>query len=164
MARRPNAPCRLWYSAKRRNDVDRHLELIGVTVRDDVGEDAPCRGFVHVLGILSLEQGDHRAEGLADDLRDQLQRVLGAGAETHQRHVRSLARSGTGHFFDVDLACDHLVPECCDELGDAFESLTLLVRDQHSEDAPLGLAGSVRGTVRLVSHRAGVVAPEAAIS
>ena len=58
-------------------DVDRALQLVGAAV-DDVREDAALGGLVDVGGIVRVEDRDHRAGGLAHDLRDQLQRVLRA--------------------------------------------------------------------------------------
>ena len=86
-ARRPNAPCRLWYSAEAlERDVDRALQLVRCAV-DDVGEDTALRGLVDVRRVVGVEDRDHGAGRLADDLGDQLQRVLGARPEPDQRDV-----------------------------------------------------------------------------
>ena len=49
----------------------------GVAV-DDVGEDAALGRLADVRGVVGVEERDHRAGRLADDLGDQLERVLGA--------------------------------------------------------------------------------------
>src|SRR4029078_11774497 len=55
-------------------DLDRALELVGVAV-DDVGEDPAAGGLPDVVGVSYLEECDHRAGGLVDDLADQVERV-----------------------------------------------------------------------------------------
>ena len=80
-----------------------------------------------------MEQCDHRAGGLADDLRDQLEGVLRAQPETHERHVRLFPRGHRTDLFHVDLASDHIVPKARHDLRQQFEPLALLVRDQDAE-------------------------------
>jgi hypothetical protein len=71
------------------HDLDRALELLRLPV-GDVGEHAAARRLFDELRVLRLEQSDHRAGRLVHDLRDQLQRVLGALAQADQRHVGPL--------------------------------------------------------------------------
>ena len=81
-ARRPNAPSRLWYSAKRRRAIsDRALQMLPVTVCD-VAEHTTLRRFAYKVGVTVSEKGDHRAGSLMHDLRDVLQRVLRALTKT----------------------------------------------------------------------------------
>jgi hypothetical protein len=120
-------------------DVDRALQLLGGGV-DDVGEDAPLGSLVDVGRVLRREQRNYRAEGLADDLGDQIESVLGVEAEPHQRDIRSLPGRHRADLLDVDLAGNHLVPEPGHNLGQQFEALALLVRDQDTEIAGLLLS------------------------
>ena len=113
-------------------DVDRALQLLGVGV-DDVGEHAPLRGLVDVGGIVGREQRDHRAGGLVHDLRDQLERVLGAQPEPDQGDVGALPRGHGADLSDVDLAGDHLMAEAGHDLGEQLEPVPPLVRDQDAE-------------------------------
>ncbi len=110
-------------------DVDRALEL-GRGVLDDVRKHAPLGGLVHVGGILGRQQCDHRAGRLADDLGDQVEGMLGVQTQSHQCDVGPLSGCHGADFLDVDLTCDHLVPEPGHDLGEQFEPLALLVRDQ----------------------------------
>ena len=91
-------------------DVDRALKLLSVPVHD-VGEDAALGRFVHILGILRGQQRDHGAGRLTDDLRDQIERVLGAQPESDERDVGTFALGHGTDFLDVDLARNHLVAE-----------------------------------------------------
>jgi hypothetical protein len=70
-------------------DVDRALQFLRRTV-DDVCEDTALCGFVDVRGVAGVEDRDHRTGSLADDLRDQLQRVDRAFAEPDQGNVGML--------------------------------------------------------------------------
>jgi len=71
--------------------------------------------------------------GLADDLRYQLQRMLGVQAEPDQRDIGPLSGGHRPDLFHVDLAGDHLVPEPGHDLGKQLEPLPLLVRDQYPQ-------------------------------
>jgi hypothetical protein len=113
-------------------DRERALQLLGwVAAIDDVGEDAARRGLVGVLGILCREERDHRTRSVSDDLRDRLERVLRARAEPDERDVWVLASGRRPDVPDVDLACNHLVAEPGDHLGELLEPIPPLVRDQH---------------------------------
>ena len=113
-------------------DVDRALQLLRTAV-DDVGEDSALGSLVDVGGVLGREQRDHRAGCLADDLRDQLERMLGVQSEPDQSDIRPLPRGHRPDLLDVDLARDHLVAEAGHDLGEQFEPLPLLVRDQDTQ-------------------------------
>jgi hypothetical protein len=120
-------------------DVDRALQLLGAAV-DNVGEDAALGGLVHVRRVLRREQRDHRTRRLADDLRDQLERVLGVQAETNKRDVRPLPGGHRADLLDVDLSRDHLVTEPGNDLGEQLKPLPLLIRDQDTQMADLVLS------------------------
>jgi len=113
-------------------DVDRTLQLFGVGV-DEVRENAAFCSLVDVRGIPGREQRDHRAGGFVDDLRDQLERVLGAQAEANQRHIGSLPRSHRTDLPDLDLTGDHVMAELGDDLCEQLEPVTSLIRDQDTE-------------------------------
>ena len=68
-----------------------------------------------------------------DDLRDQLERVFGGEAESHERDVGPLSRGDRADLSDFDLARDHLVPEPGDHLGEQLEPIAPLVRDQDTQ-------------------------------
>ncbi len=68
-----------------------------------------------------------------DDLRDQLERVLGAQAEPDQGDVGANPRGRGADFSDVDLARDHLVAETGHDLGEQLQAVPPLVRDQDAE-------------------------------
>ena len=143
-ARRPNAPLEvLKFSEALQRDVDGALQLLGVGV-DDVGEDAAPGRLVDVGGIPGREQGDHRAGRRVDDLRDQLERMLGAQPKTDERDVGVLPRSHRADLLDVDLAGDHLVTETSHDLGEQLEPVPSLVRDQDAEGRDLRIAQQLR--------------------
>ena len=56
------------------------------------------------------ESSDHRAGDLADDLRDQFERVLGMQAQPDESDIWALSRGYRSDLRHLDLACDHLVP------------------------------------------------------
>jgi len=70
-----------------------------------------------------VEEHDQRAGCLADDLVDQIERVLGALAETDERDVGPLARGDRSDVLDFDLPCDYLVIEGDDRRGDERETV-----------------------------------------
>ena len=75
-ARRPNAPCEIVKLRKAaQDDVDRALPVLDVVVAD-VCEDAALRRLSDEAGVRGVQQDDDRAGGFADDLVDQIQRVL----------------------------------------------------------------------------------------
>ncbi len=113
-------------------DVESALQLLGRGVHD-VGEDAPPRRLAHVGRVLHGQQGDHRAGGLADDLGDQLERVIRGQAEADESHVGMLACGDRGDLAHVDLTRDHLVAEPGHNLGEQLEPVAPLVRDQDAK-------------------------------
>jgi hypothetical protein len=93
---------------------------------------------VDVARISSREQCDHRTRRLVDDLLDQLECVLGAEPEPHERDVRVLARGDGAHLGDLDLARDDLVAEGGDHSGEELEAVPALVRDEDAKVRELG--------------------------
>jgi hypothetical protein len=77
-----------------------------------------------------VEEGDYRAGGFADDLVDQIKRVLGAGAESNERDVGPFAGGHGPHVLDVDLSRDHLVTERDDHRRYQSKPVVALVGDQ----------------------------------
>jgi hypothetical protein len=106
------------------------------------------------FGILLLEQGDHWTGGLADDLADQLERVIGTGAQTDQGDVGALPGGHLCDMLDVNLASDYLVTERDDYLGKQFEPLPLFVRDQ---DAQVFICARQRAAVALGGDPGGML-------
>lgn len=122
-------------------DVDRALQLVGGGV-DEIGEDAALGRFADVGRVLGGQERDHGAARLADDLLDQLERVLRGETEPDQGDVGSLPRGHCGDCRDVGLAGDHLVPEPRDDLGEQLEPVPPLVRDQDAQGHWLGFVSS----------------------
>ena len=79
------------------------------------------------------EQGDHRASGFADDLLDQLERVLGRETEPDERDIGPFSRGHGTDLVDVDLARDHDVPKPGDDLGEQVQPVAPLVRNQDTQ-------------------------------
>ena len=73
------------------------------------------------------------------DLRDQLQCVLGAEPEPDEGDVGVLPRGHRADFSDVDLAGDRLMAETGHDLGEQLETVSSLVRDQHTQVRDLSL-------------------------
>ena len=86
------------------------MQLLFVAV-DDVGEDTALGGLVDEVLVPRVEKEDDRAGGVADDLLDQLERMLGAFTEADERDVRVLFAGELGDLVDVELLSDHLVAE-----------------------------------------------------
>ena len=53
-----------------------------------MGEDAALGGLLDEVGIARVEEGDHGAGGFANDLVDQVERVLRALSKADERDVR----------------------------------------------------------------------------
>ena len=68
-----------------------------------------------------------------DDLRDQVERVLGAQPEPDQGDIGTLPRRHRADLSDVDLARDHLVAETGHDRGEQLEPVSPLVRDQDAK-------------------------------
>jgi hypothetical protein len=79
-----------------------------------------------------VEEGDHRARGLVDDLLDQAESVLGALAEADERDVGPLPRGHRADVGDRDLGSDHLVAESGDDRHDEGERVASLVGDENA--------------------------------
>ena len=88
-----------------------------------------------------MQDRDHRARGLGDDLADQPERMLRGQAEADECHVRVLAGSDRRDLADVDLARDDFMPEPDHDLGKKFQPVAPLIGDQDAQ--PLRLV-SVR--------------------
>ena len=123
-------------------DVDRRLELVLVGL-DDVGEDAALGGFVDEVLVSCVEDEDDRAGGVADDLLDQLERVLGALAEPDERDVGMFLAGQLDDLLDVQFLPDDLVAERAGDLGDGLGPLGALVGDEYVQQR------AIRALVRL---------------
>ena len=113
-------------------DVDRALQLLRGGVHE-VGEDSSFGRLPDISRILRREQRNHGTAGFADDLLDQLERVLRGEAEPYECDVRVLSRRHCSHCRDVDFSSDHLVPEPTDDLGEQLQAVAPLVRDQDAQ-------------------------------
>jgi hypothetical protein len=75
IARRPKAPSRSWYSAKRRRTMSiGALPVLGVGI-GDVGEHSAFGCLLDEVGVGRMDEGDDRARGLVHDLFDQVERA-----------------------------------------------------------------------------------------
>ena len=92
---------------------------------------------MHVLRILRGQQRNYGAGGLANDLGDQFEGVLGAQAEADERHVRTFSLGDSTDFLDIDLARDHLVAERRNDLRKQLEPVAPLVCDQDAQMLPV---------------------------
>ena len=89
-----------------------------------------------------MEQDDHRAGRLVDDLLDQAERMLGALAQSDERDVGPFSRSHRPDVLDIDLASDHLMPEGGNDRRDQRQAIPPLVRDQNAQMFGLPIAHS----------------------
>jgi hypothetical protein len=80
-----------------------------------------------------VQQDDHGARGFADDLVDQVKRVLRAFSEADKRDVGSFARGDSADVSNLDLPCDHLVAEGDDDGSDERKTILALVCDEYSQ-------------------------------
>jgi hypothetical protein len=79
-----------------------------------------------------VQQSDHRAGGLADDLVDQLKRMLRVRSQPHQRDIGSLQSGHRPHVLDFDLPRDHLMTERGYDRGNERQAILALVCDQNA--------------------------------
>ena len=93
-----------------------------------------------VGGVFGREQRDHRTGCLADDFRDQFERMLGVQAEPDQRDVGPLPGGHRPDLLDVNLARNDLVPEPGHDPGQQLEPVPLLVRDQYTQMPDLAVS------------------------
>ena len=89
------------------------------------------------IAVVRLEQRNHRAGRLADDLGDHVERVLATDAEPDEGQVRMLALGRRCHVCDLELTRDHLMAEPGDDLGDPLEPILALVRNQNPQQTVL---------------------------
>ena len=120
------------------DDVDRALPVLNVVI-GYVGEHAPFGGLPDESWIRAVQERDHRARGFADDLVDQLQRVLGAITQPHERDVGPFPAGHGTDVLDVDLPGYYFVAERDDSLSYQREAVLALVCDQNTQ-----MLGSVR--------------------
>src|SRR4051794_23838530 len=83
-------------------DVDRALQLLRSAV-DDVREYTPLRRLVNVCRIIRMEQRDHGARSLTDDLGNQTERMLRRDAEPDDCDVGLLSRGRCADVPHIDL-------------------------------------------------------------
>jgi hypothetical protein len=86
-----------------------------------------------------VQQGDHGAGGLAHDLVDQVERVLGVCSESDERDVGAFPGGHGAEVLDVDLTRDHLVAEGHHDRSDESEAIFALVGDQDAQVVGLAL-------------------------
>ena len=60
-----------------------------------------------------------------------MQRMLRTRTEPNESHVGSLTCGDRGYVGNVDLSGDHLVPEPGHNLGEQFQTIGTLIRNQH---------------------------------
>ncbi|HEV8565139.1 MAG TPA: hypothetical protein VGR41_09490 [Actinomycetota bacterium] len=87
-----------------------------------------------------MEENDHRAGRLLDDLLDQLERMGGAFPESDERDVGLLPGRHGADIGDVDLPSNHLVSKPSDDRRDERQAVLSLVRDENPEMVNLAVA------------------------
>jgi hypothetical protein len=117
-------------------NVDRALQFLGSRI-DEVRENAAFGRLADVSRVFGGEERDHRAAGFADDLFDQLERVLRRHTKSDERDIRLLPCSHRGDRRDVDLAGDHLMPEPGYNLSEQLKPVAPFVGNQDPQ--PLNL-------------------------
>jgi hypothetical protein len=117
-------------------NVDRALQLLGGRV-DEVSENAAFGRLADVSRVFGGQQRDHRATGFADNLLDQLERVLRRETEPDERDIRLFPCSHRGDCRHVDLAGDHLMPEPGHNLSEQLKPVAPFVGNQDPQ--PLNL-------------------------
>src|SRR5664279_1004179 len=114
------------------DDVDRALPVLDVVIAD-LGKHATLGRFFDEAGIGSVQENYDRAGGFADDLVDQLKRMLRALSQTDQRDIGSLAGGDRADVLNVDLTGDHLVTKGDHDRRDQRQAILSLVSDQDAK-------------------------------
>ena len=140
------------------HDVNRALPILDVVVRD-VSEHAPLGGFLDEPRIWGVQQDNHRASGFMHDLVDQVERVLGALAQADQRNVGSLPGGDRADVRYINLSSDHLMAKRDHDRRDERETVTPLVRDQHTKVAGLAVTGPGQKIIKRLDAALSVTQP-----
>jgi hypothetical protein len=114
------------------HDVNRALPVLNVIVCE-VSEHATLGSFLDELWGGCVQQRDHGAGGLTNDLLDQFQRVLGALAKPDERDVGSLPGRDSPDVFDLNLTCDDLMAKGNHDRGDERKMVFTLVGYQNAQ-------------------------------
>ena len=164
-AERPLQVVELGEAPKR--DVDCALQFCGfLSIQDDVGEDTALGRFVNIAWVFGIDERDDRTRRLVNDLGDLLERMLAIEAQSDERDLCARASTERSDITDVDGASDDLMAERFDHRRDVFESVVLLVGDQHLQTMvslrhgppgwPEMLPSGVHSMQRVIQHlRAG---------
>jgi hypothetical protein len=115
------------------HDVDRALQLLGISAVDDIGEDPPLGRLVDERPVLDVQDRDDRAPGLVDDPVDDRQGVAGAVADHGQGHVGALGRRQPGDLGQRRLPGDDLVAKAGHRAGHHVQVLPRPVSNQDPE-------------------------------
>jgi hypothetical protein len=101
------------------NAASSSIELCesSTSASDMWGEHATLGRFLDERGIGCVQQHDHRARCLADDLADEVQCVLGAVAQSDQRHDRPLASCDRADIFDWSSKAEYYQWQLASTLG-----------------------------------------------
>ena len=114
------------------DDVDRALPVLNIVI-GHVGKHSPFGGFPEEAWIRGVQERDHGARRFADDLVDQLQRVLGAITQPYERDVGSFPVGHGTDVLDFDLPGYDFVAERGHDLSYQREAVLALVCDQDTQ-------------------------------
>jgi hypothetical protein len=118
-------------------DVDRTLPIIDVFVVD-MREHASLGGLPDESGVVGVKEHDYGAGGLAHDLLDRFEGMLGTIPQANERNVGSLPDGHGGDISNVNLSRDDLVAQVHHDRRDERQAILPLIRDQNpqSSDSP----------------------------
>ena len=111
-------------------DVYRALKFLRVPVQD-VGVDASFGCLIDPGLVEVAEDRDHGTVGLAHDLRDELECMVGILAEAYDRDVGELARCYGRDFRHRYRAADHVMAHVLYDGGQQLKPIVFLVGDKN---------------------------------
>jgi hypothetical protein len=134
IARRANAPSRqaVVLGESRQHDVERALQRGRLTPHRDVREDPAPGGLADEGLVLDVQDRYDRAGGLRDDPADEVERVLGALPDDHDRGVGVKGGREGGDIAQVRLT-NHVVAEAADRARNFVEDLPASVGYEDAE-------------------------------
>ncbi len=83
--------------------------------------------------IRPMQKHDNRARRLMNNLVNQLQRMLRARTQTHQRNIRPLPGSNSTNILNIDLTSDHLMTKRSHNRHHKIKTILTLISDQNPQ-------------------------------
>lgn len=115
------------------DDLHRVLPGGAVVLVRDVREDTALCRFRDEGRVRLVQQRDHGARGLVDDLVDQVERVPAVRSQPDDRNVRRNLHRRRPDLRHRDLLADDLVAEALDDSTNGSKPVDLLARNQHTQ-------------------------------